>query len=209
MLSYKIRTTEPRPSWQAVFITGWTGMRGVVSLAAALALPTMMDNGLPFPQRDLILFVTFVIIMFTLVFQGLTLPYVVKKLNLPPSNEEEVEEQKARVELASSAILHIEENYGMGIVHDDVLNQVKNKYELKINHLNRQVRTEDSMKNSTVLFNQLNRMQKDLLNVERDIILKMHKKGTVGEEVLRRLEYELDLEESRLELDEKMVATHV
>ncbi len=207
MLSKKIRETETSPSWKAVFVTGWTGMRGVVSLAAALALPTMMDNGQPFPQRDLILFVTFVVIMFTLVFQGLSLPYIVRKLNMPASNQEEVEEQHARVKLASSVILHIEENYALGVVHDDVLNQVKNKYELKINHLNRKVRTEEHAKDTTLLFQQLNDMQKQLLKIERGAILEMHKQGSVGEEVLRRLEYELDLEESRLELDEKMVAT--
>ena len=207
MLSKKIREAETKPSWKAVFITGWTGMRGVVSLAAALALPTVMENGQPFPLRDEILFLTFVVIMFTLLFQGLSLPFLVKKLNMPSSNEEEIEEQKARVKLANSVILHIEENYALGIVHDDVLNQVKNKYELKINHLNGKVRTEGNVKNSTALFDQLNKMQKELLTVEREVILKMHKQGAVGEEVLRRLEYELDLEESRLELDEKIVVT--
>jgi CPA1 family monovalent cation:H+ antiporter len=207
MLSRKIRETETSPSWKAVFITGWTGMRGVVSLAAALALPTVMENGQPFPLRDEILFLTFVVIMFTLLFQGLSLPFLVKKLNLPSSHDEEVEEQKARVKLANSVILHIEENYALGVVHDDVLNQVKNKYELKINHLNGKVRTEGNVKNSTVLFDQLNKMQKELLRVERSVILQMHKQGAVGEEVLRRLEYELDLEESRLELDEKIVVT--
>jgi Na+/H+ antiporter len=207
MMSKKIRETETRPSWQAVFITGWTGMRGVVSLAAALALPTMMDNGQPFPHRDLILFVTFVVIMFTLLFQGLTLPYIVRKLNLPASNQEEVEEHEARLKLASSVIVHIEENYALGAVHDDVLNQVKNKYELKINHLNRKVRTENNARDTTELFGQLHGMQKELLKVERSTLLGMHKQGTVSEEVLRRLEYELDLEESRLVLDEKMTAS--
>ncbi len=204
MLSKKIRTTEPNPGWKAVFITGWTGMRGVVSLAAALALPIMMDNGQPFPQRNLILFITFVVIMFTLLFQGLTLPYIVKKFNLPTSNNEEAEEQTARVKLAGSAIIHIEENFAFGVVHDDVLNQVKNKYELKINHLNRKVRTEENIKDSSELFHQLHNMQKELLKVERAAILEMHKQGSVSEEVLRRLEYELDLEESRLTLEQKM-----
>jgi monovalent cation/hydrogen antiporter len=209
MLSHKIRETETRPSWKAVFITGWTGMRGVVSLAAALALPVTLENGSPFPHRDLILFVTFVVIMFTLVFQGLSLPYIIKKLDLPTSNQEEIEEQQARMKLASSVILHIEENFALGVVHDDVLNQVKNKYELKINHLNKKVRTEENIKDAGHLFDQLNKMQKELLTVERNVILQMHKQGTVGEEVLRRLEYELDLEESRLELDEKMVIAEV
>lgn len=209
ILSKRIRDAEERPNWKAVFITGWTGMRGVVSLAAALALPVTLNDGSPFPQRDLILFVTFVVIMFTLVFQGLSLPYLIRKFNLPSSNQEEMEEQHARIKLANSVILHIEENYAMGVVHDDVLNQVKNKYELKINHLNKKVRTEENTKDTTRLFDQLNKMQKELLKVERNVILDMHKQGTVGEEVLRRLEYELDLEESRLELDEKMVAAEV
>jgi CPA1 family monovalent cation:H+ antiporter len=88
-----------------------------------------------------------------------------------------------------------------------VLNQVKNKYELKINHLNRKVRTENNAQDTAELFGQLHGMQKQLLKVERDTLLGMHKQGSVSEEVLRRLEYELDLEESRLVLDEKMTAS--
>ncbi len=204
MLSKKIRQNESNPGWKGIFITGWTGMRGVVSLAAALALPTTMGNGQPFPQRDLILVITFIVIMFTLLFQGLTLPYIIKKLNIPVSNQEAIEEQEARIKLASAVIVHIEENFALGIVHDDVLNQVKNKYELKINHLHRKVRTEDTTKDTTTLFRQLHGMQRELLKVERSAILEMHKKGAVSQEVLRKLEYELDLDESRLRLEEKM-----
>ncbi|HWZ21803.1 MAG TPA: cation:proton antiporter, partial [Cytophagaceae bacterium] len=204
MLSKRIRDTEPNPGWKSVFITGWTGMRGVVSLAAALALPTIMENGQPFPQRNMILFITFVVIMFTLLFQGLTLPYIVKKLNIPFSNQEAIDEQNARIKLANSVIVHIEENFALGVVHDDVLNQVKNKYELKINHLNKKVRTENNAKDTTGLFHQLHDMQNELLKVERNEISTMHKQGAVSEEVLRKLEYELDLEESRLVLEQKM-----
>ncbi len=71
-----------RPNWKEVFLVGWAGMRGVISLASALAIPVTLADGKEFPERDLVLFISFMVILVTLVFQGLSLPWIIKKLNL-------------------------------------------------------------------------------------------------------------------------------
>ncbi|MEP0914717.1 cation:proton antiporter [Leptolyngbya sp. GB1-A1] len=81
VMSRFITVSDPNPGWRGPLIFGWTGMRGVVSLASALSVPILTQAGQPFPYRDLILFITFVVILITLVFQGLTLPWLVRKVN--------------------------------------------------------------------------------------------------------------------------------
>ncbi|HLZ17168.1 MAG TPA: Na+/H+ antiporter, partial [Cyclobacteriaceae bacterium] len=102
-----IRKREPRPNLRMVTIVAWSGMRGVVSLAAALALPVTL-NSTPFPNRDMIIFLTFSVIFATLVIQGISLPYLVRWLGIKPSEEEQREEQDARLKIVSKVIEHIE-----------------------------------------------------------------------------------------------------
>ena len=97
MLSKRIRDTESRPSWKAVVLSGWSGMRGVVSLASALALPLTTTGGDPFPFRNTILFITFCVILMTLVLQGLTLPVLIKLLSINDSDDPAEEEKKLRI----------------------------------------------------------------------------------------------------------------
>lgn len=196
-LSKKIRTKEPNIDWRHVMIVAWTGMRGVVSLAAALALPFTMPNGEPFPHRNLILFLTFCVILFTLVVQGLSLPALIRWLGIKKDGSEELEEIEARKHLASAAIVHIEENLSFGQLSDEVLAQIKSRYEIKFNYL----RNFSTIKEDVVvdgIFNQFHNVQLELLKQERDIMIKMRKEGAISDEILRKLEYELDLEESRL-----------
>src|SRR5439155_25718123 len=82
LLFKAIRDKDPYPSWRHVTLVAWTGMRGVVSLATALALPRCIQNGSPFPGRDLILFLTFIVILATLVVQGLSLPPLIRRLGI-------------------------------------------------------------------------------------------------------------------------------
>ena len=128
--SRKVRQREPRPDPRQVTIVAWSGMRGVVSLAAALALPLTAGENIPFPNRDMILFLTFSVIFATLVIQGLTLPYLIKWLKIKPSEEEMHEEKQARLLIVGKVIEHIEENYSIGL-SDEVLNQIKTKYEIR------------------------------------------------------------------------------
>lgn len=198
-LSKKIRETE-QTNWKMVFIVAWTGMRGVVSLAAALALPVMMDDGSPFPHRDVILFLTFCIILFTLLVQGLSLPWIIRLMGIEKGEEEELEEIEARKQLAEAAIVHIEENLSLGQLSDEVLAQIKSRYELRFNYL----RNYSSIKKAEVVdnaFDQFHNVQLDLLRVERDILNKLQREGLANYEIVRKLEFELDLEEARLTLE--------
>jgi CPA1 family monovalent cation:H+ antiporter len=195
-LSKKVRQ-EPRPDPRQVTIVAWSGMRGVVSLAAALALPLTVNENTPFPNRDMILFLTFSVIFATLVVQGLSLPYLIRWLKVKPSEEEMQEEKHARLHLVGKVIEHIEENYSMGL-SDEVLNQIKTKYEIR----NLRIQKENSNGRLTIdQVTDFHRVQGEILKVERNILIAMRRDGKISEEALRKIEYELDLEESRLLLD--------
>lgn len=196
-LSKKIRTREPSPDIRHVTIVAWSGMRGVVSLAAALALPLMVSENTPFPNRDMILFLTFSVIFATLVIQGLSLPYLIKWLRIKPNEDELHEENQVRLHIVGKVIEHIEENYSIGL-SDEVLNQIKTKYEL------RNLRIQKDSVNGRLTQDQVSdfhRVQMEILKVERNILISMRKEGRISEEALRKIEYELDLEESRFVLD--------
>src|SRR5690606_8764923 len=92
-----IKVADPNPERKSPILFGWTGMRGVVSLAAALSIPVTLDNGLPFPHRDLILFITFVVILVTLILQGLTLPALINYLKIPVETPYHLSEKDASV----------------------------------------------------------------------------------------------------------------
>ncbi len=197
LLSRRIREREPRPPARNVFIVAWSGMRGVVSLAAALALPIAFSDGTMFPNRDLIIFLTFAVIFSTLVFQGMTLPVLIKRLGVQPDISSKEVEDKARYAMAAALIEHIEENFSLG-VDETILNRIKLKYELRIQRLNQEEGsgklTDDQIKNFL-------EMQRALINQERVFLDEMRKKGELSDEVLRKIERELDLEESRLMLE--------
>lgn len=200
-LSKKIRTTETT-KWQHVMVVAWTGMRGVVSLAAALALPLTMNDGTPFPHRDLILFLTFSIILFTLVVQGLSLPPLIRFLGIKADGSEELEEIEARKQLATAAIVHIEENLSFGQLSEQVLAQIKSTYEIKFNYLRNysSLKSEEAVIEHSI-FEQFHDAQLELLRQERTILKKMRREALIGEEIVRKLEYELDLEEARLMME--------
>ncbi|MBS1553917.1 MAG: Na+/H+ antiporter [Bacteroidetes bacterium] len=195
--SKRIRAREPRPPARNVFIVAWSGMRGVVSLAAALALPIVFADGTAFPNRDLIIFLTFAVIFSTLVFQGMTLPALIKRLGIQPDVSTKEVEDKARYEMATSIIEHIEENYSLG-VDDGILNKIKLKYELRIQRLKQD---QGDGKLSEQQINQFMQIQHALIKQERVFLEQMRKKGELGDEALRKIERELDLEESRLMLE--------
>jgi CPA1 family monovalent cation:H+ antiporter len=179
-------------------------MRGVVSLAAALALPLTLPNGAPFPQRDLILFLTFCVILSTLVLQGLTLPLVIRLLGLKADGNVHQEEAEVRLRIARSVIEHIEENLSLGVMTDEVLAQVKAKYEIRIARLMRKAGYNIRTQLDDEQVQQFHQMQHDLIRLERKSVIQLRREGKISDEVLRRLEFELDLEESRVLLEVDM-----
>ncbi|MXN92496.1 Na+/H+ antiporter [Flavobacterium sp. Sd200] len=201
ILSRKIRDKEAfDPRNLAVF--GWAGMRGVVSMAAALALPLALPDGSAFPHRNLIIYLTFCVILTSLIGLGLTLPLLIKVLKIKPYSIY-AEEYEVRNIVVSGAITHIEDN--LSLLQDELLNNIKSKYEVKYNRLQRTDLPANFFGNGETLsaniFNEFTQLQIDLLNVERSKVDEMHRKGLASEEVLRKIERELDLEETRLSMD--------
>ena len=200
-LSKRIRESEEfDPRNMVVF--GWAGMRGVVSMAAALALPLTLPNGNVFPHRDLIIYLTFCVILSTLVGLGLTLPWLIRKLKIKPHSIV-LEEYNVRTEIVSTAISHIEENLAM--TSDELLQNIKSKYEVKYNRLQKTELPANYFGKGKQLpqsiFNEFSKMQIDLIKIERNAIESLHRKGMASEEILRKVERELDLEETRLQME--------
>lgn len=195
--SKTIRTTEQVPSKKLVAIVAWSGMRGVVSLAAALALPLFVEGAKPFPNRNLIIFLTFSVIFATLVLQGLTLRPLIRFLGIKPDGSEFEQEQLARLKIASAIIEHIEENYSLSVT-EDVLNQLKTKYEIRIQRVRKDFEKQHLDEHQ---INQFHKIQEELLNLERKLVISLRKEGNISDEALRKIEYELDLEETRLILE--------
>jgi CPA1 family monovalent cation:H+ antiporter len=186
----------PTPSAKAIFIVGWTGMRGVVSLAAALSLPYTLSNGQPFAQRNLILFLTFSIIFVTLVLQGLTLPPIIRALGLTGSHEEEHEELTARRILLQRALASLQEQLSICSEEDrHDLDDLIHLYEDRLEA----IRDPSGIPASTTTLSHArrSRLQLGALTTERISLLDLRDRGVVSDDVLRRLEYELDLEETR------------
>ncbi len=185
-----------------LIVFGWSGMRGVVSMAAALSIPLLTGNQEAFPNRSLIIFLTFCVVIFTLLVQGLSLPWVIRKLKLPKHSIVE-EEYQVRMQLVSASIAHIEEN--LALTDSALLTQIKSKYEVKYNRLQRTELPADlsEKKQDPVgeIFNRFTALELELIQVERIVIGKLHRQGKASEEVLRKVEHELDLEESRLQMD--------
>ncbi|MEO6734557.1 MAG: Na+/H+ antiporter [Ferruginibacter sp.] len=200
-LSKHIRDTEAFDPRNLV-VFGWAGMRGVVSMAAALALPILLPNGEAFPHRNLIIYLTFCVILFTLVLLGLTLPWIVRKMGITPYSIA-AEEYEVRTNVITDTITHIEENLSM--VHDDLLHNIKSKYEVKYNRLQKTDLPANYFgKGQTLagnIFNEYTQIQIDLINVERKTLDRLHRSGQASEEILRKIERELDLEETRLQLE--------
>ncbi len=200
-LSKKIRTSEPFDPRNLV-VFGWGGMRGVVSMAAALALPLTLADGSAFPQRNLIIYLTFCVILSTLVLLGLTLPWIIKRMKLEPYSIY-AEEYEVRNMVVSQTIAHIEEN--LALLQDDLLRNIKSKYEVKFNRLQKTELPANFFGKGEPLagsvFNEFTQLQIDLINVERQRVEELHRKGGTNEEILRKIERELDLEETRLKMD--------
>jgi Na+/H+ antiporter len=185
-----------------MIVFGWAGMRGVVSMAAALALPLTLADGSPFPHRHLVIFLTFCVIVSTLIILGLTLPWVIRKLKIPRYSIA-AEEYEVRNLVATEMITHIEEH--LSLMPDALLNNIKSKYEVKYNRLQKtELPANYFGKGQTLgvnVFNEYTRLQIDMITVERQALDKLHRDGTASEEILRKIEKELDLEETRLKLE--------
>ncbi len=185
------------PSLGAVFILGWTGMRGVVSLAAAIALPITLSNGQPFPQRNPLIFLTFSVILVTLVLQGLTLPTLIRALKLSSSDAPAAEERKARRVMVSAALKRIEELREKDKPEFDSLYDAFARFyrqRLSVLTTDSETETNNESENTVSKREQHYRaVAKQLRDTERATIMSLRASNEVSDSVVRTLERELDL----------------
>ena len=188
----------PRPSSGGIFVLGWAGMRGVLALAAAMSLPEKLSDGSPFPQRNLIIFLTFSVILVTLVLQGLTLPWVIRRLGMAGASGPNCEAREARRIMTRAALQRLDEARAqdtpdLAPVYDDL----KQHYEQQLQRL--EGKSEDRNE-SLQQYGRVLEVNRDLLRAEREAALSLRAAGRISDEVLRLIERELDLRESELTL---------
>ena len=202
-LSRKIREREPFDK-RYMFIVGWTGIRGVISLAAALSLPVLLPDGNPFPARDLIIYLTFCVILATLIFLGLPLPWIIRKLKIQPHSIV-AEEYEVRTAILNATIDHLDDNIEK--VKDEFREKIKRKYAYKLKRIQKTDLPPGYFGNvkPTItpekIFNEYSQLEVNVISVERRLLLEMYRQGKVGDEIVRKIERELDLEESRLTME--------
>jgi Na+/H+ antiporter len=186
---------DPSPRWQGPFLLSFTGVRGVVSLAAALALPYALDNGQPFPHRDLILFVTFGVIIVTLVGQGLLLPSVVRWLGLSQRGSAEHEsELKAELDARVAALDTVEKRLEQFVKERELPEQVVEL--LRTRNLSRNQILPKDWQDGLEQMRLSATIKKELIDAEREFVYQLLRDGKITDEARRRIEYELDLEEA-------------
>ena len=193
-----LRNRYLRAPWQERLVMSWSGMRGAVSLAAALAVPVAIE-GEPFERRDLILFLTFSVILATLVLQGLTLPPLIRALRVVDDGDEDtLMELRARLEGARSALEGLERLCEDEPVPDGAREQMRDHYEGRIRRYEAGIEaggaTEEYAQSSAAWRN----WRRELIRAEREVILSLRDGGEISPEVMRRIERDLDLEESRI-----------
>jgi Na+/H+ antiporter len=188
-----------RTTWRSRLVVAWSGMRGAVSLAAALAIPLTTDAGAAFPNRDLVIFLTFSVIFFTLVVQGLTLPALIRALRITSDGGQESEEIHARVVAAKAAIAQLDELEGEDWTRDDTVDRMRALYQYRIRRFAaRAGKIEDDGYEDRSLAYQ--RTVQIVLEAQREALIRMRSTGELSNEVMNRVFQELDLEESRLEI---------
>ena len=189
-----IRAREPLPRLRVVVVLGWMGMRGVVSLAAALALPLTLAAGQAFPERPLIVLLTYCVILATLVGQGLTLPALMRKLHVGTDGAAEREEGVARLTSARAALRRIDELAEEKWTTDEDISYLRSIHEHRTHRYDGDGDVEEAERDNAQ-DGVARRLKREVLLAERQAVIQLRDEGTIGDEVLRRLERELDLQD--------------
>lgn len=189
----KVEVEEPEP--RRLFVIGWGGMRGVLSLAAAVSLPYALPDGRMFPQRSMIIYLAFCLIVATLVVQGLTLPWLIRRLGLSEPVRMKDEEQEARRVLLREALVHLDRNRSKNRDQSAMFGELIAGYQQRLDAMPAeheeciQGLVDQARRSATIL---------EVLQAERAALIRLWDEGQIDDEVLRTLERELDLEESRV-----------
>lgn len=200
--SARLRARDPRPPWQRPVLISWVGMRGGISLAAALSIPSFLADGSRFPGRDEILLLTFAVILVTLVLQGLSLPWLLRRLNFGEGDAERVEERRARETLSDVAL-----RYLASVPKDDEirLRAVKQLQEMFRNRAEGfEVARKTCPDNPEARYmSRLASLKRELVGMQRTTLIDLRDRGAISDDVLRRFQVLLDLEESELQEEER------
>ncbi len=199
-LSRAIARRDPAPPWQWPFALAFTGIRGMVSLAAALAIPLETDAGRPFPHRDLILVLTFAVILVTLVGQGLLLPTVIRALGLADAgrieqDKERLEEFAARRQAIFAAMKRLDELKEVRSLSAEVLEPLQARHEGRLRLLEKKSSDDEATTRLTAVYEDVEQV---LLDAERELVNELYRQGKLRDEPRRRIERELDLREAYL-----------
>jgi Na+/H+ antiporter len=205
---YLVRALDRRPSQRARrvgaaprVVNAWSGMRGAVSLAAALALPLETDAGAPFPERELLIFLAYCVVLFTVVVQGLTLPALIRRLDVrDDGSEEQAEEYAARIAAAEAALERLETLAAEEWVRDETAERLRGLYNYRRRRfatLGGELDDEDGIQDRS---RDYQRLMHELLDAQHDAVIRMRNEREISSDVMRRVERDIDLEQARLEI---------
>jgi CPA1 family monovalent cation:H+ antiporter len=194
-----LRAHDRAPSWRGAGAIAWMGMRGAVSLAAALALPLETDAGTSFPNRPLIIYLTFCVIIATLVLQGLSLPAVLRLLGLEDDGLDAKEEAKARIHAADAALARLEALVDEDWVREDTAERMRGLYGFRKNRFTQRFDTDGdgAIEEQSLAYQ---RLRRELLDAERTAVFELRREGRINDDVMHRVTRDLDFEDARLDV---------
>jgi CPA1 family monovalent cation:H+ antiporter len=196
-----LRRRDPSPDPRLPALLGWTGMRGAVSLAAALAIPLQTDSGAPFPQRDLIIFLAYSVILVTVLGQGLTLGKLIEMAGVYDDEETTAEQEaRARIAVAVAAIARLEELEGEEWVRGQSHERMRALYEFRIRRFSSRLEEGDDDDDIEQGSQAYQRLRRKVLEAERAEMIRLRNRGEITDDIMRRMERDLDLEDARLEI---------
>jgi len=199
-----ISEEEEDTTWKNVLVVAWTGTRGVISLAAALALPLALQDGSPFPKRHSIIFLSFVVIFVTLVVQGLSLPLLIRLLNIKPHQNDESEEKELQLYLATNTLHFIEEELSASLEKKH-REELRKKYEDIINDLTAEIEHQKKLKKrpkkiKSAAPDPILNAKLEITKFQRELLVMLHKEGEFSDDSLKKVEREMDLNELKLSM---------
>jgi CPA1 family monovalent cation:H+ antiporter len=194
LLSRRLRQRDPYPPWQAVAIIAWTGIRGMVSLALALALPLTLPSGDPFPQRAVVIVISFAVILVTLVVQAPTLPWLLRLFRLGGEDLDLREEREALLHASQAALDKLAEIDDTTVINPLLLERARAPYQERLTRLTTLAREDPECRLTEGEAAAYRRLRDQALAAERKAVVALRNQGKISEEVLHRVQEALDLE---------------
>jgi Na+/H+ antiporter len=198
-MSNFITVADRSPGWKTPLVAGWAGMRGVVSLAAALSIPLLLNDGRPFPYRNLILFITFIVILVTLVFQGFTLPWLIRKIKMddkfrtmPEHKQESIIQKK----IAQVSLRYLEKKHCNDPVQNEYLDNLLAKLKIELNFFQQDFETLNNPAGN--ILSGFQHIYLDLLEEQRKMLYELNRRADFDEELIRKYHQLIDVEEYKL-----------